>query len=203
MIKSRLPIGGIACALLGGLLLAGCAKQQSAAPEAAAPVLAAALPTGLTPEASILDMMLEFVDPNADELWESVATVSTRTGVEERHPRTDAEWKTARRKALTLVESANLLVVAGRPVARPGQQLAEPGGEGDYTPAQAQMQIDKDRAAFVTFAAGLQEASRKMMGAIDKRDVEGFLEAGGELDEACESCHKRFWYPNSPTPPGG
>jgi hypothetical protein len=147
-------------------------------------------------------MMMEFIDPNADDLWDSVAYVSTRAGVEERRPRTDDEWKAARRKALTLVEAANLLVVEGRPVAHPGQNLAEPGGEGDFTPAQAQAEIDKDRASFVSFALGLQSASKLMLDAIDKRDTEAFLQAGGTLDEACENCHRKFWYPNSPVPPG-
>jgi hypothetical protein len=199
MKKLRLPMVGAAGALAGIMLLAGCAKQESAA--VAAPLLAAKLPAGLTPEASMLDLMLEVIDPNADELWESVATISTRTGVEERHPRTDAEWKVVRRKALLLVEGANLLVVEGRPVAHPGQKLEETG-EGDLTPEQAQLEIDKDRASFVSFAAALQTSSRKLLGAIDKRDTDLFLEAGGELDEACEACHTRFWYPNAPKPPG-
>jgi hypothetical protein len=199
MKKSRMPILGAAGALAGVMMIAGCAKQQSVV--APAPVLAAKLPVGLTPEASVLDLMLEVIDPNADELWESVATISTRTGVEERHPRTDAEWKAVRRKALLLVEAANLLVVEGRPVAHPGQKLEETA-EGDLTPEQAQLEIDKDRASFVSFAAALQTSSRKLLGSIDKRDTELFLEAGGELDEACEACHTRFWYPNAPKPPG-
>lgn len=199
MKKLRWTMLGAAAALAGVVLLGGCARQDSAA--VAAQVLAAKLPAGLTPEASVLDLMLEVIDPNADELWESVATISTRTGVEERHPRTDAEWKAVRRKALLLVEGANLLVVEGRPVAHPGQKLEETG-EGDLTPEQAQLEIDKDRASFVSFAAALQTSSRKLLGAIDKRDTDMFLEAGGELDEACEACHTRFWYPHAPKPPG-
>ena len=41
-----------------------------------------------------------------------------------------------------------------------------------------------------------------MLNAIDKQDPDAFLEAGGVLDEACEDCHRKFWYPNSPLPPG-
>jgi len=192
---------GICAALMGGLLaLAGCAKQQEST--VAGPALAAPLPGGLQPEASVLDLMLDFIDPNADDMWESVAVVSTRTGVEEHHPRTDDEWKAVRRKALIVIEAANLLVLEGRQVARPGQQLEEPGGEGDYTPAQAQAEIDKDRTSFVGFARELQVATQGMLKAIDARDPDAFLEAGGVLDEACEGCHRKFWYPNSPLPPG-
>jgi hypothetical protein len=192
--------GGACTALLGGLLsLAGCARTPEVA---GASVDAAPLPGGLQPEASILDLMLEFIDPNADELWESVAIVSTTTGVEEHHPQTDEEWAAVRRKALILIESANLLVVEGRPVARPGQVIAEPGLSDDLTPAQAQAEIDKDRASFVGFSRLMQIAAGEMLKSIDARDVDGFLEAGGALDEACEACHRKYWYPNAPTLPG-
>ena len=156
----------------------------------------------LRPVASVLDLMLGQIDPAADALWESVATISGPKGVEERRPRTDKEWAEVRYKALMVIEGANMLMVEGRQVAHPGQQLEEPGGATDYTPAQAQVEIDKDRASFIAFAHALQDAAGMAMTAIEKRDADELLNAGGDLDEACEGCHKRFWYPNSPTPPG-
>jgi len=36
---------------------------------------------------------------------------------------------------------------------------------------------------------------------VDARDLDAFTEAGGAIDEACEQCHKHFWYPDAPTPP--
>jgi hypothetical protein len=194
----RLMVTGIVLALV-----AGCAKQEAAAPTAAVPApTAIALPGGLVPVASILDLMLDPIDSSADFLWESVATVSTTTGTEDKQPRTDAEWKVVRQKAMLLMEAANLLAIEGRVVAHPGQQLEEPGGKGDYTPAEAQAEITKDHAAFVGFAKAFQLASGELLAAIDKRDVEAYLHAGGTLDEACEGCHTRFWYPNAPKPPG-
>lgn len=181
------------------LVLSACAKQE---PAAAPSAIGGTLPAGLSAEASILDLMTEFIDPNADELWEAVAIVSTRTGVEQHQPRTDEEWQAARRKSLLLVEAANLLATEGRPVARPGQQLQEPGLSDDFTPEQAQAEIDKDPAAFVGFAVSFQAAARQLLAAIDKRDVDAYLDAGGTLDETCEGCHRRFWYPHAPAPPG-
>jgi cytochrome c556 len=93
-------------------------------------------------------------------------------------------------------------MVEGRPVAHPGQQLEEAGGTTDYTPAQAQVEIDKDRATFIAFAHALQDAAGMALTAIERRDAEALLIAGGHLDEACEACHRRFWYPDSPLPPG-
>jgi hypothetical protein len=172
-------------------------KTPPAAPPKSEPVV-----SELRPVASVLDIMLDVVDHNADILWESVATISGPKGVEERQPRTDKEWAAVRTNALLVIEGANMLMVEGRKVARPGQQLEEPGGATDFTPAQAQVEIEKDRPAFIAFAHSLQDAAGSALAAIEKRDANALLEAGGDLDEACENCHKRYWYPNSPTPPG-
>jgi hypothetical protein len=195
--KTRNWLAGLV--LLPALLI-GVAACTKAPPPAA--VQAEPVATDLRPVASVLDLMLGVIDPAADTLWESVATISGPKGVEERAPRTDKEWAEVRFKALMVIEGANMLLVEGRKVALPGQQLEEPGSTTDFTPAQAQAEIDKDRPAFVAFAHALQDAAGAALTAIDKRDANALLEAGGELDEACENCHKRFWYPKSPKPPG-
>lgn len=179
-----------------GVMLAACAPKPAA--NAVAPTAA----TPLKPVASVLDLMLGTIDANADALWESVATVSTEKGIEERQPRTPEEWKKVRFQALAIIEGANLLMMEGRVVAHPGQQLDEPGGQGDFTPAQAQAAIDADRATFLSYARALQDTAQLMLKAIDNKSPDGMLEAGGALDEACEQCHLKFWYPNSPLPPG-
>ena len=79
---------------------------------------------------------------------------------------------------------------------------ATPPAPGDETPAEAQAAIDKDRAAFVVFATALQAVGGEFLAAIDKRDLEAFTTAGGTLNEVCEACHKRFWYPEALTPAG-
>jgi hypothetical protein len=179
------------------VLAAACSPAPSTPPASSS----TALPGGLKPAASILDLMVDPIDSSADFLWESVATISTLEGVEERQPRTDAEWKVVRQKTLLLMEAANLLVTEGRVVAHPGQQLDEPDGQHDLTPAQAQAEIDKDRAAYVGFARALQDTSGRILGAIEKRDIAAYLDAGGALDEVCEGCHLRYWYPGAVTPP--
>ncbi len=166
------------------------------------PAMTATLPAGMQPAASILDLMLEPIDTHADALWEAVATVSTVEGTRDVHPDSDEEWAELRRKALVLMEASNLLVIQGRRVAHPGQEVEGPGESTDYTPEQAQAEIDKDPATFTTFAAAMQGAAAQLVAAIDARDVEDYLTAGSNLQEACEGCHRRFWYPDSPFPPG-
>jgi hypothetical protein len=189
---------GIAALAISGLLASACAPKSEPAPPAAA----AAPAVQLKPVASVLDLMLSQVDANADALWESVATISTQKGIEERQPRTPEDWKRVRFQALALVESANLLMMEGRRVAHPGQQLDEPGGPGDFTPEQSQAAIDADHSTFLSYARALQDTAGLMLAAIEKKDPAAMLEAGGAIDEACEQCHVKFWYPNAPKPPG-
>jgi len=181
-----------------GLVLLGACSPK---PAAQAPAPASNAPP-LKPVASVLDLMLSEVDANADSLWESVATVSTTKGIEERQPRTPEDWKKVRFEALGLIEAANLLMMDGRMVAHPGQQLDEPGGQGDFTPEQAQAAIDANRSTFTSYARALQDTGLLMLKAIEDKNADAMLEAGGALDEACEQCHLKFWYPNAKLPPG-
>ena len=177
------------------LALAACSK----APVATAPS-APAEPSPFHPTASVIDLMSGQIDPAADFLWDSVATITGPKGTEERQPRTDKEWAEVRRQALILIEGCNLLMMEGRHVAAPGQTLENPPGKGDLAPADAEKQIAAERASFVAYAQNLQQSAQQALKAIEARDTAAFLEAGGSIDEACEVCHTKFWYPGGGTP---
>lgn len=144
--------------------------------------------------------MQSVVDPPADFLWESVATISNEKGIEERQPRTDEEWADVRRKAITVIEASNLLAMEGRRVVAEGKKLEDSEVEGILKPEEIQKLIDGDRASFVERAHGLHSAGVAVLTAIEARNPQALSEAGGALDEACENCHLKYWYPNSPKP---
>jgi hypothetical protein len=146
------------------------------------------------PTATIKDIMDSLVDPSADVLWESVATVVTAAGTDERAPRTDDEWANVRRSAIRLLEATNLLQMPGRHVAKPGEKSENPGIE--LGPEEIEGAINQDRAAFIAFAHGLHDAALPALRAIDARDAQGLGDAGEKIDTACENCHLRYWYPN-------
>lgn len=54
------------------------------------------------------------VEPSAEALWASVSTTVTENGTEEHKPQNDEEWFAVRGHAITLMESANLIVMDGR-----------------------------------------------------------------------------------------
>jgi len=147
--------------------------------------------------ATIKDIMDGIVDPSADYLWDSVATIVTRAGTEERRPRTPEDWKNVRRRAIAMIEATNLLIMDGRKVAHPGEVSENPGIE--LGPEDMQPLIDADRATFIQRAHALHDAGMKALEAIDKKDVDGLSNAGETIDEACEQCHLKYWYPpNTP-----
>ena len=149
--------------------------------------------SALRPMASIKDIMDAIVDPSADVLWESVATIVSAAGTEERRPKTDEDWANVKRNAIRIIEGANLLVMDGRRVAKPGEKSENPGIE--LEPAQMEELINQDRATFIQRAHALQDAASVALKAIEARSAEGLLDAGEGIDNACENCHLKYWYP--------
>jgi hypothetical protein len=147
--------------------------------------------------ASIRELMDSEIDPAADFIWASVASISTVAGLEERQPRTDEEWLEVRRRAITLIEATNLLVMKGR---RVSAKYEAASGAGELDTDQVQQKIDENRVAFVALAQRLQDTGLQTLAAIDAKDPAALLELGGSIDEVCESCHMTFWYPNLKLP---
>jgi hypothetical protein len=147
--------------------------------------------------ATIRDIMDSMIDPSADALWESVASYIGENRVEENAPRNDEEWRRLRSKAITLLEGANLLLVPGRRVAKPGENSKNP--ETELPPAQIEMLIRQDSEAWMTLVYGLRDSVVPLLKAIERRDAQGLLSGGHAINMACESCHQKYWYPNRDT----
>jgi hypothetical protein len=166
--------------------------QPAAPPRSASPLVA-----------SIKELMMDVVDPASDVIFESVSYESTAAGVVEIKPRTNDDWLNIRKAALLMAEAPNLLKQPGRRVA-PLKQIpgleGEPAGPEDLPPAEIQKLIDRDRAAFNRLAQGLQDAALVVLKAVDARDVDALFESGEALDQACENCHIKYWYPPNAKP---
>ncbi len=145
------------------------------------------------PVATIKDIMDALIDPQSDVIFDAVATILTKSGTEERAPRTDAEWEAVRRGALLLIEGGNLLIVPGRHAAGPGAKSEVPGVE--LEPMEIEALISKNGGLFNRRAQGVVGAAIVALRAIEAKDVQSLSNAAGALDAACESCHSDFWYP--------
>src|SRR6478752_2929126 len=128
------------------------------------------------PTSTIKDIMDSVVDPSADALWESVATTVSAAGIDEHQPRTPEEWAEVRRRAISLVEATNLLIMEGRHVARPDEKAENE--EVELGPEEIEKLINADRASWINNAHALNDAAMVALKAIDAKNVMGLLDAG-------------------------
>jgi len=182
---------GPVCAATLAAITASCAAQTQ-------PVSKAEPQAEYRLTATVKDIMDALVDPGSDYIWDSVETVVSAKGVEEKAPRTDEEWKQVRNHAIMLLEATNLLQMPGRHVAQPGEKANDPNVE--LAPDQIEAAIIKDRAAWINHAHNLHDAVMKTLNAADAKDKDKLLEVGNDIDEACEKCHLQYWYPNEKRP---
>jgi len=175
-------------------LLAGACSQSTQ--EASKETAPGAASSDFMPEITIREIMESMVDPSADALWDSVAYISTLEGTIDRKPETDEDWRKLRGSAVTLAEATNALVVPQRRVDAPGTQSDDP--QHELGPDEIQAMIDKNRPTWVGFAHAMHAVAMDTIRVIDTKDVDGLLEVGDAIDQACENCHMTFWYPPRP-----
>ena len=144
--------------------------------------------------------MAGMIDPAADFLWESVSTTVSGKETVEKHPQTDEEWGEVRRQAIILAEGANLIMMDGRHVVKEGGALEDHGTPGNLTAAESEQAIAKNRGSFLAFAQALRDVGASMLAAADAKNPQGLIDAGDTMDQVCEGCHLKFWYPGQKIP---
>jgi hypothetical protein len=184
--------------LLLFLAYASMAACQTRPPEATAVASPNAAPPPYTATATVKDIMVHMVDPAGDMIWDAVSTTVDLKGTHETVPKTDEDWAKVRTGAITLAEASNLLMMP-RPVARAGEKSIAPGIE--LEPSQMEELINKDRPGWYKHASDLREVSVKVLALVEKRDVQGLFAIGEPIDQACENCHRQYWFPNEPKQP--
>jgi hypothetical protein len=176
------------------LALAACSDPGSSEVSSAPPPAASAEDSmaRFNTSATIRDVMNTLVDPQADALWNAVRFEVDENGAREMRPETDEDWLALRRQAIAIIEGGNSLMIPGRRVAPPGATTEFP--EYEYLPDEVAAKLAENPGAWDGFAQGLQASALDMLQAIDNRDADLLSELGAALDEACESCHKLYWY---------
>lgn len=202
MRSTQWPILATAALLVFGVTVQNaCTRSTAPPPAAAAPTTTA---SAATPVGTVKDIMKGIVDPSSAVIWNAVGTASTKEGIVETAPQTDEEWAVVEHNALLLAEVANLLKMPQRHMARPEEANVKSNADApELTPAQMEERVSKDRAAWDAKADALQQTAIKAIAAAKAHDKDAVLSVGEEIDSACESCHKVYWYPDDAvaTPP--
>jgi cytochrome c556 len=148
--------------------------QLPGAPAINTPATDTTGPSTMAPKAYVKDLMNYMVMPSASGVWNAVATSTDQTGVHESRPESDDDWNKVIAAATELVESTNLLMVAGRKRCV-GGAIPE---------------------AFLTDwrrkAREVGEAANIALIVAKKHDADALGEAGERIDVACDQCHERY-----------
>lgn len=141
-----------------GLVVTG-ARSPRSRPAASE---AAAVPV---PVASVKQIMKGIVDPAAATVFNAVGSTVTAAGIEERAPKTDAEWEALGNSAAALIESGNLLLMGSRAV---------------------------DQGEWVKMSRAMIESGQVVLKAVAAKDPDGVLAAGEGVNISCDTCHRTY-----------
>ena len=142
---------------------------------------------------SIREIMSSMVMPSADVLWSAVSSSVTDKGIEEKAPKTDQEWKDVRARAITILEASDLILTPGRHVAPAGGINEAPSV--NLSPDEIEKLLVEDPQSWTKFAHAMHDSALPALKAIDAKDAMALSDAGAGIDQACENCHLKFFYP--------
>lgn len=154
---------------------------------------AASPPTG---ERALHDEMKGVIAPQAQILWDVSNGAMDDNGKADGAKLKPADWAKLAdageklRAAATRIASATHVTVK-----LAGARLQDEGGPGASTPLEIQGYIDADPKTFAAQARALAAVSDDFVKAANMRNATTLMDASGRLDEVCEACHVKFWYP--------
>lgn len=195
--RGRLLMFVCAAVYLAGALFSACSSPKPAAASVAQSQVAAtpALWGDMKPVVSVKELMHDFIDPASDYIFDSVGTVVTIKGEEERLPRTDEDWDQLRMGAVMLAEGIYLLKIP-RPFTPPGDENNSSGPEPEeLSPAQIKAKLEQDPVLWNAKIEALRNVGLEVLEIVKHKNAQELWDAAENLDEACESCHIEFWYP--------
>ncbi len=143
---------------------------------------------------TIRDVMNTLIDPNADIVWEAVGYEATfvdgETIIVDSSPQSDEDWEMLRRNVIAMVEGANSLMIPGREVAPPDRPRISPSL--NMFRKKSRHDSEKTDSPW-SVSRRLSMSHLQVLDAIDARDLDAYVEAGGAVDAACTACHQQYW----------
>ena len=173
------------------IVTATCSSSRPVPPPPRAP----ALWGDLKPVVSVKELMRDMLDPLSDNIFNAVGSVTTEKGVVETAPKSQEDWDKIRIGAVTLAEGASLLKIP-RPFAPPGDLNNSTGPNPvELSPAQITAKVEADPVEWNARIEALRNVGLEVLDIVKRKDVKELWDAAENLDQACESCHRSYWYP--------
>jgi len=150
----------------------------------------------MKPIVSVKELMQYMIDPASDYIFDSVKTLIRPDGtVVEVMPKTDEDWEKLRIGAVTLAEGVYLLKVQ-RPFTPKGDVNNSVGPDAtELSPEQIAAKVNKDPVEWNARIEALRNVGLEVLDIVKKKNTKELWDASENLDEACENCHRSYWYP--------
>lgn len=174
MTRAALPIAAVAAVLFAATALA----QSS-------------------PALEVRKTMIDGVNPAALAIWEVSNSATDDQGALDPTLMDAAVWTKLEEAAQMLAFHAQRMAEA-QAFAAGGPDLAS--GEvppGVSTKEQIQAMIDSDPKGFRASAAHMAGQASALLDAVRMRDLRSTGDLASGIDGDCQSCHERYWYPQS------
>ncbi len=140
--------------------------------------------------------MKDVVAPQTQVIWDVSNGAMDDNGNTDAARITAAQWQQVGAAALRIKDMALALAMAPQVVVvAPGAKLQDEGNPGASTPAQIQGFIDAEPAVFAEHARTLAATADGLIAAAAAKDAAKMGEIANGIDQVCEECHQRFWYP--------
>ena len=144
---------------------------------------------------SVKELMRDMLDPIADNIFDAVSIIDDKNGTVEKVPKTEEDWERIRIGATTLAEGAYLLKVP-RPFAPPGDLNNSTGPDAvELSPDQITAKIKADPVEWNARIEALRNVGLEVLDIVRRKDVKELWDASDNLEQACENCHRSYWYP--------
>ena len=148
------------------------------------------------------DLMKKIVAVQAQVIWDVGNTAQDDKGNPDASKLKPADWAKivtagtqVKTVAQTLAKADHVLAAA------PGQKIDGDGSSPDApTTKQVQGYVDKDPQVFRAFSQALSVSMDQIVAAAQTKNAQKLFDVSGNLDQICEDCHVKFWYPNQQVP---
>lgn len=150
---------------------------------------------------SVHASMSQVVQPQTNAIWDVTNNAMTDAGEPDPAKIKPGDWAKLEAAGKALMEESLLLARAETiTVADPGVKIMNEDVEGGTPAALVQRHIDADRAGFSAQAQKLADIGDAVARGAQAKNAGQVFEAAEGLDQACETCHMQFWYPEPATP---
>jgi len=145
---------------------------------------------------SLQASMKAVIIPQAQVVWDITNGALDDAGNVDAARIAPADWPRLETAALKLKDSATTLAATDRVlVVAPGEKYEEGGGSATLNAEQVQALIDARPAAFDDELRAFADTSARLAAAAQARDGATLNVQMNQLNQACESCHQKYWYP--------